>query len=189
MRAPRSISRSIEPSAESRGQPEPSAAEPAGSLIVGTIRGPHGVRGEVRIFSETDVLGRFAVGGVLECAGIGPLTIASARGAASDPIVRFKGYDSRSASEVLRGRVLRVSRTSARAATQGGYLWADLIGLRVVTPEGVPLGEVGEVLRAGGADVLVVRGERELLLPMIASVVRAIDLAGGCIEAVPQEEA
>ena len=119
---------------------------------------------------------RFRVGSVLRSA-IGPVTVVSVRG---DPlIVRFEGIDDRDAAERLRGE-LRVSRDEARK--DAGYLWADLIGKRVVTPEGKVLGTVTEVLRAGGADVLVVG---ELMLPMLESVVRAI---GEDIVAVPQEE-
>lgn len=169
--------------------------EPAGAaqdgLIVGTIRGPHGVRGEVRVYTETDVPERFRAGSVLQCDGVGPLTIVGVRGPADEPIVHFRDYDSRPAADALKGRLLRVSREESRRATQGSYLWADLVGLDVVTEQGESLGRVAELLRAGGADVLVVRdaGARERLLPMIGAVVREIDVPGGRIVVVPQEEA
>jgi ribosomal 30S subunit maturation factor RimM len=53
-----------------------------------------------------------------------------------------------------------------------------------VTPDGTELGTVREIVRAGGADVLVVRDD--LMLPMIDSVIREI---GDVVVAVPQEEA
>ncbi len=158
-------------------------------LIVGTIRGAHGMRGEVRLYPESDVADRFRPGAVLECDGLGPLTVASLRGTPEEPIVRFEGYTSRPAAQALQQRVLRVSMAEARRATDGAYLWADLLGLAVVTPAGASLGTVHEVLRAGGADVLVVRGARELLLPMIASVIGSIDLERRTIVASPPEEA
>ena len=48
-----------------------------------------------------------------------------------------------------------------------------------------------ELLRAGENDVLVIADAsgRERLLPMLESVVKAVDLEGGRIVAVPQEEA
>ncbi|HKW78360.1 MAG TPA: ribosome maturation factor RimM, partial [Candidatus Limnocylindria bacterium] len=90
----------------------------------------------------------------------------------------------------LRGRHLRVSREAARAAARGRHLWADLVGLDVVTPDGTTLGSVRELLRAGGADVLVVIGPDagERLLPMIDSVVRSVDIAERRIVVTPQEE-
>jgi 16S rRNA processing protein RimM len=148
------------------------------------------VRGEVRIDPRTDVSERFRAGAILECDGIGALTVASVRGGAAKPIVRFEGYGSRPAADALRGRFLRVARDESRRAAKGSYLWADLLGARVESPDGVLLGTVRDVLRAGENDVLVVTDEtgRELLLPTLESVVKSVDVAAGRIVAVPQEE-
>ena len=86
---------------------------------------------------------------------------------------------------------LRVARSESRRATGGGYLWADIVGAEVETPEGTRLGTVRDLLRAGENDVLVIADEsgRERLLPMLESVVKAVDVDAGRIVAVPQEEA
>jgi 16S rRNA processing protein RimM len=144
----------------------------------------------VKVQPRTDVADRFRKGSRLMCDGMGELVIASVRGVADVPIVRFEGYDTRTAAERIRGRSLRVSRSEARRAAKGAYLWADLLGLRVETPDGKSLGTVNEVLRAGETDVLVVRAEgarEDVLLPAIASVIRDVDIAAGRIVAVPQE--
>ena len=125
-------------------------------LVVGYILGPHGIRGEVRVDPRTDVADRFREGAVLTCDDIGPLTVAGVRGEVAKPIVRFAGYDSRVAAETLRRRFLRVARSESRRATNGAYLWADLLGARVETPDGAWLGIVRELLRAGENDVLVI---------------------------------
>lgn len=160
------------------------------ALVVGLILGPHGVRGEVRVEPRTDVKDRFAVGVVLQCDDIGPLTVQSIRGETAKPIVRFAGYDTREAAESLRRRFLRVARAESRRATAGAYLWADLLGARVETPDGAALGVVRDMLRAGENDVLVIADEsgRERLLPMLASVVKLVDTEAGRIVAAPQEE-
>ncbi len=161
------------------------------TLVVGEIRGPHGLRGEVRVDPRTDVADRFAPGAVLECEGLGPLTVASRRGPAEQPIVRFDGFDTRESVEVLRDKLLRVSRDDARrAVAPGSVLWADLVGLVVEDPAGRRLGKVRDLIRAGGADVLVVIDDsgHELLLPLLDTVVRAIDLVARRIVATPQEE-
>jgi 16S rRNA processing protein RimM len=148
------------------------------------------VRGEVKVESRTDVATRFRKGARLLCDGVGELVIASMRGPGDIPIVRFEGYASRGDAERLRGRELRISRTDARRAAAGSYLWADLLGLRAETPDGKPLGTVHEIIRAGAADVLVIRAEgsrEELLVPAIASVVREVDISGGRVVVAPQE--
>jgi len=159
-------------------------------LVVGFILGPHGVRGEVRIDPRTDVADRFRTGAVLQCDDIGPLTVVGVRGEVAKPIVQFEGYESRAAAESLRRRFLRVARSESRRATAGAYLWADLLDARVETPDGTALGVVRELLRAGENDVLIVADEsgRERLLPMLASVVKAVDVEAGRIVAVPQDE-
>jgi 16S rRNA processing protein RimM len=154
------------------------------------VGAPHGVRGEVKVHPRTDVAGRFQKGSLLLCDGIGELVVAAVRGAAGVPIVRFEGLNTRTDAERIRGRTLRVRRAEARRAAKGAYLWADLLGLHVETPDGKSLGIVSEVLRAGETDVLVARAEgsrEEIMLPAIASVIREVDLAGGRIVVVPQE--
>jgi 16S rRNA processing protein RimM len=164
--------------------------DPSDSVVVGVVRAPHGLRGEVRVEPLTDVFAeRFRVGAKLRCAGVGELTIAAIRGTAQAPIVRFSGYDHRDAAETLRNKDLTIERSEARRAAGEAYLWGDLVGLEVVTPDGRPLGVVSEIVRAGEADVLVVRGDAgETMLPALESVIKDVDLAGRRIVAVPQEE-
>ncbi len=159
-------------------------------VVVGQIRGPHGVRGEVRVEPHTDIPERFVPGAVLDCEGVGSLIVKALRGAGHQPIVAFKGVDTREAAEKLKNRLLRVTAADARErVAAGAFLWRDLIGLAVVTPDGRELGKVKDLVRTGGADVLVIDGPAgELLLPMIDAVVRSVDVAAERIVAVPQEE-
>ncbi len=162
----------------------------ADGLVVGLIRAPHGVRGEVNVDPRTDIPGRFQSGAVLHCDGVGALRVASVRGLAGRPVVRFDGYASRPQAEALQGRLLRVGRAEARRAAGGAYLWADLLGLRADRPDGTIIGEVRDVLRAGETDVLVIgrAGATDLLVPALRSVVREVDLEARRIVVVPQEE-
>ncbi len=159
-------------------------------LVVGQIRGPHGVRGEVRVDPRTDVAGRLHEGASLDCEGVGTLVIESIRGEPAHPIVRFGGCATRADAARLRDRFLRVPLAEARRAAKGGFLWADLVGLAVETPDGRALGAVRDLIRAGETDVLVVRDPAgaEILLPMLESVIREVDVAGGRLVAAPQEE-
>ncbi|HOO41898.1 MAG TPA: ribosome maturation factor RimM, partial [Syntrophales bacterium] len=55
--------------------------------------------------------------------------------------------------------------------------WRDIIGLDVVTETGQPLGKVQEIFPTGSNDVYVCRnGDKEILLPAIADVIRKVDL-------------
>ena len=58
------------------------------------------------------------------------------------------------------------------------YPVRTLAGCEVLTLEGERLGVLADVLPSGGNDIFVVRrGERELLVPALKSVVRSIDVA------------
>ena len=153
------------------------------------IRGAHGVRGEVRVIPDTDNPDRFTVGRVVSVDGFGTRTIRSVRGTKGDLIIGFDGVDDREAAEKLRGRELRVPLEEARRAARG-YLWPDLVGMRVVDEAGVTVGSLAEVLRPGGeTDVFVVRTTDggEVLLPAIDSVILRIDIGARLMVVRPQD--
>jgi len=47
------------------------------------------------------------------------------------------------------------------------YYWTDLIGLEVVNLAGISLGHIENLFETGANDVLVVKGERERLIPLV----------------------
>jgi 16S rRNA processing protein RimM len=60
---------------------------------------------------------------------------------------------------------------------QGEYYWRDIIGLDVYTEEGKLLGQIESVFPTGSNDVYVCKGgDREILLPAIADVIKFIDI-------------
>ena len=80
------------------------------------------------------------------------------------------------------GAELAVPRESLPEPGEGHYYWADLEGLRVVTKDGNELGNVAYLLATGANDVLVVQGQKEVLIPFVTgSVVLDVDIAGGRI--------
>ena len=88
---------------------------------------------------------------------------------------KLEGVDDRDAAEALQGQDIAVAREALGEAAEGEYYWVDLVGLAVVNLQGEALGQVDELLRTGGSDVLVVRGERERLIPFVADFVLAVD--------------
>ena len=64
----------------------------------------------------------------------------------------------------------------------GQYYWTDLVGLRVRLEDGRELGTVERLLATGANDVLVVKGERERLVPFVTGqYVKQVDLESGVI--------
>jgi 16S rRNA processing protein RimM len=95
-------------------------------------------------------------------------------------VAKLQGIDDRDRAAQLRSALIAVERERLPALPAGEYYWADLVGLRVTNLEGIDLGVVDHLIETGSNDVLVLRGERERLVPFLPeSVIKSIDLEQG----------
>lgn len=141
----------------------------------------HGVRGAMRVQLLTDFPAdfrrrkRLLMGDELR-----PVAVLEARVTGEHAIVRLAGVETPEAAAALRGQLLYVGIDDAARPPAGELFWHQVIGLRVETSAGEPLGIVQEILRTGANDVYVVRGERgEILVPAIEDVVQDVDPVAG----------
>jgi 16S rRNA processing protein RimM len=163
-------------------------------LLVGRIRKPHGVRGELFVWLETDRPAEvFVPGRVLwfEDALEGPdrLTIERARPFKDGFLIKPSEFGVRNeALESLRGRPLHIRRSEAAPLDADEVFRHDLIGLRVIAA-GEVVGTVHDVLDTPGPDLLEVRraGRPELLIPFVREMVVRVDPAEGVLEIAPPE--
>ena len=83
--------------------------------------------------------------------------------------------------EKYKGAELWVTREDAVPLEEGEYFIADLIGLTVMTDEGVKLGTLKDVLQTGANDVyeVAMSGGKTVLLPVIDECVLDVDLEKG----------
>ncbi len=96
-------------------------------------------------------------------------------------LLKLEGLERRSQVEDARGELLEVAEDELLLQADA-YLVSDIVGLEVMTAEGRSLGQVSEVLSTGANDVYVVQGPSgETLIPAIASVVEAVDVAAGVL--------
>ena len=117
---------------------------------MGFVTKPHGIRGEVIVRLTTDRSERVDAGSVLQ-SDRGPMTVRSSRPHQRDWIVRFDGVPDRNAAETLRGLKLR-----AEPLDDPDALWVhELVGSRVVTPDGVERGTATAVEVNPASDLLV----------------------------------
>ena len=60
------------------------------------------------------------------------------------------------------------------------FYWSDLEGLRVESTEGVDFGHIVKMMETGAHDVMVVKGDRERLIPFVpGQFVISVDLDAG----------
>ena len=93
------------------------------------------------------------------------------------------GFEDREQAATLVGIQIFVRRDQLPATSKDEYYWSDLEGLNVHTTKGEVLGRVERLMETGANDVLVIRGEREHLVPFIqGQYVTRVDLEAGLIE-------
>jgi 16S rRNA processing protein RimM len=154
----------------------------AEKLVVARVRGFHGLRGTLRLESLTDrPETRFAVGKPLFVEGSdSPLTVVEAQPDSLGWRVRFAEVTDRTAAEGLRDVYLEAVVAPGEELPRGEFYWHQIVGAAVADVDGTALGEVVDIYRAGGAEVLVVAGPAgELDVPVVRSVVRIFAPARG----------
>ncbi len=128
-------------------------------LEIGVISSTHGLRGEVNVYPTTDEPDRFSrTDKVLVAAPSGERELAIERVAyfKGRPIVKFAGIDTIEDAQKIRGAVISVRREDAIPLAEGEYFIGDLIGCRVLLPDGEEYGMLKDVLRTGANDVYMV---------------------------------
>lgn len=156
-------------------------------ILLGRVAGALGLRGEVKLESWTEPRGAIF--------GYQPWILRDAQGR-ERPIEGVRGHESgkhlvavfpevadRTAAEALRGLEIFVPRSALPPARPNEFYWVDLEGLRVVTVDGVDLGNVSHLFSTGANDVLVARdSERERMIPFVRpQYVTSIDIDAGVI--------
>lgn len=155
---------------------------PGGKVCLGTIVGAQGVKGQVRIKSETEVpedVG--AYGPLSDEAGTRTFDVAVERRSKGVIIARIKGVEDRNAAEALKGVRLYVERDVLPPPEEEEFYHADLIGLSAETVSGEDFGRIRAVHEFGAGDVLELTGPdgKGLMVPFTRAAVPEVDIEGG----------
>jgi 16S rRNA processing protein RimM len=148
---------------------------------LGRIAGVFGVRGWVRVFSETrprENILRYSpwlVGGQR-------FRVEEGRRHGKGIIAKLIGCDDRDRAAALVGQPVAVRRDQLPPPGADELYWADLEGLMVETLDGASLGRVSRLFETGANDVMVVDGDRERLLPFVwDQVIKEVDFGSGVV--------
>jgi len=146
--------------------------------VIGRIIGPWGIKGDVRVFVETDFPERFGqTREVLLGDDLTPYRVERGRPHGRVALLKLEGIETPEAAETLRGQVVQVPMSDAVPLPEGVWYWHDLLGIEVWTSAGERVGTLAQILETAGNDVYVVRRDgKEVLIPAIESVVKSVDL-------------
>lgn len=163
-----------------------------GLLRVGYIAGSHGLHGALRV--RTDDPGSTtlsALGRLIVETAAGPREFkilgASALSRGNQRII-LEGIGDADAAEALRGGAVMVAASDLPPLNEGEFYYFQIAGAEVMLTDGRRLGTIEDIMSTGAHDVWVVRdGDREVMVPVISDVVKAMDLEARrvTIEPVP----
>lgn len=140
-------------------------------IPLGRIVGAFGIRGQIKIESWTeprDAIFRYQPWILVDPAGA-EREYAGARGRESGKhlVAEFPGVTDRDVVEAMRGTEILVPRSALPPPRPGEFYWVDLEGFRVLNVDGTDFGTVSHLFSTGANDVLMVRGDRERLVPFV----------------------
>jgi 16S rRNA processing protein RimM len=149
--------------------------------LVGRIARAHGNRGQVIVNLDTDFPEeRFRPGAELFSMRDGvvdTLTLTAVRFQRGRPVVGVAGVETIDAAERLAGLELRIPAEKLAALPPGTFYHHDLVGCRVETGSGAPVGVVEGVEGTLGGSRLVVAGAGgEILIPLAVGICTTIDV-------------
>lgn len=159
---------------------------------VGKIVNTRGIKGEVKVISDTDFPEeRFATGALLyvhdeKTGDYQPLTVTGHSRHKQFDCLTFEDYRSINEVEQFKGRSLYVPRQQLTDLEEGDFYYYQIIGADVQTDTGKYLGKVKEILSPGANDVWVIQTDgKDLLIPYITDVVKEVDVGHKCVTIHP----
>jgi 16S rRNA processing protein RimM len=159
-------------------------APAAQRVVLGRVTGVFGVRGWVKVYSETvprEGILRYSPWLIGDSGRT--LRVLEGRVQGKGVVARVEGCEDRDQAAALIDQEIAVTRDRLPRPGADEFYWIDLEGLQVATLDGVKLGQVSHLFATGANDVLVVVGERERLLPFVWNdVIRSVDFDQGLIQ-------
>ena len=151
-------------------------------IVIGHVKGPRGIRGEIRLRSATDISGRFDAGQIIYIENH-MYEVLSSKVDGSEVLVFLEGISDRNQVGNLSGKEITANAYDRGLLPADTYFHYDLIGLEVRDEDGCELGHISEVIETGANDVYVIHldGERDILIPAISSVVTDVDIKKLCM--------
>jgi len=135
---------------------------------IGHISGVHGIKGWVKIYSLTEPREAifeyqpWLMGEALE-----KVRILQGKKQGKHLVAQLEEVTDREQAESLVKRPIAVYRDQFPELPDDEFYWMDLAGLAVKLEDGTELGTIDSMLATGANDVMVVKGEKERLIPFV----------------------
>lgn len=152
----------------------------ANHVVVGQIGKPYGVQGWMKVHSFTEPytnLLDYEPWFIEQRGQWHELTGIKVQEHGNAILLHIEGCDSPEDARRYTNAKIAVVRELFSALDDDEFYWNDLAGLTVINQDDVTLGTVDYIFETGSNDVLVVKGEREHLVPFLyGEVILKVDL-------------
>jgi 16S rRNA processing protein RimM len=148
------------------------------TVVLGYVAAAHGINGWVQVHSLTEPREAiFEYQPWLLGESLQEVRVRQGHIHGNRLIALLQDTDDRDQAEAMVHRRIAVYRDQLQELPVGEYYWTDLLGLSVRLENGRELGAIENMLATGANDVMVVRGERERLIPFVpGQYVKRVDL-------------
>ncbi len=146
---------------------------------MGQVIAPFGIKGWLRIRAfteESDALAKYSHWWLQLASGWTLFDLVESNVGSKGLTAQLAEISDRTQAETLSTAQVAVSRSALPQLEDDEFYWADLIGFSVETPQQEKIGVLDGLLETSVADVLVVKGETEHLIP--AALIKQVDMDG-----------
>lgn len=149
-------------------------------IVVGCLGAPYGLRGWIKVNSYTQPIENIVTyqPWLITIKGKEQsILIASYKFHGENIIVQFDDCDDRDTATLYTNATISITRDQLPDLPKDEYYWTDLEGLTVINHDQTTLGVISYIMSTGANDVLVVKGDKEYLIPYLPDdVILNIDL-------------
>ena len=149
-------------------------------VVMGKVVGSHGIKGWLKIQPFTEdikTLGKFSSWFLSKNEGEWKeFKIESSLIQGRTMLSKIEDVNDRNEADRFKGFLIGINKVDLPVLEKGKYYWSDLISLEVINQVGFNFGVIDSIMETGSNDVLVIKGEKETLIPYLDNVVLKIDL-------------
>ena len=162
--------------------------------MIGEVVGVHGLRGKLKVRSYAESILTYKPGIKIKLQSSETLTglwyeIIKASDQKKGMLLSLKGIEDADSAQALKNKEILIKREDLPELEENDYFWQDLIGLEVFDKKRGALGKIENIIETGANDVFVVKadkdikkGEQEVLVPAIESVIIDVNIKEGRME-------
>jgi 16S rRNA processing protein RimM len=148
-------------------------------VVVGKVLVPYGVNGWVKVYSFTEKLESFLTYKKLYLSKDQKnwleIKIKEIKLHGKTIIANFSEIADRTQAETYKDYLIGVPKHYLPQLNKDQYYWNDLIGFEVLNLQNVSFGLVDTYIETGANDVIVVKGDKERLIPYTSMTVLKVD--------------